>query len=260
MPASRSPSASWPTPARARNRAFLIWYRSERPAFTLKAAMTLDGKIATTTGVSKWITGSEAREDVMRLRDRHDAVMVGIGTVLADNPLLTARIAGGRDPIRIIIDTHLRTPPRAWVLPRKTGPRTILVCGRDAPKTRETALVAMGGEIWRLRTHRNGRIDLRELPSRLGKEEIRSVLVEGGGELHAYMLEHGYFDELVLYIAPKVIGGAAKSWVGGKGLASLPASHKFVFDPEVVQLGVDLRLTAAPRPIAPSPEYFDDDD
>jgi diaminohydroxyphosphoribosylaminopyrimidine deaminase / 5-amino-6-(5-phosphoribosylamino)uracil reductase len=241
------------------NRAFLIWYSSGRPAFTLKAAITLDGKIATVSGVSKWITGEAARNDVMLLRDRHDAVMVGIGTVLADNPLLTARFVGGRDPIRIIIDTHLRTPPRAHVLPRKAGPRTIIVCGLEAPKTREAALVAMGAEIWRMKTHANGRIDLAPLPGRLGDEEIRSVLVEGGGEIHAYMLQHGYVDEVIIYLAPKVVGGPAKGWVGGKGLASLTSAYKFSFDPEVVQLGVDLRLTAAPVPVPAGPPLFDDD-
>ncbi|MBC7978809.1 MAG: bifunctional diaminohydroxyphosphoribosylaminopyrimidine deaminase/5-amino-6-(5-phosphoribosylamino)uracil reductase RibD [Myxococcales bacterium] len=244
-----------------RNRGFLVWHQFKRPAFTLKAAITLDGKIATVAGVSKWITGVEARTDVLLQRDRHDAVMVGIGTVLADNPRLTARFAGSRDPIRIIIDTHLRTPPRAHVLPRKAGPRTIIVCGLAAPKAREAGLVAMGAEIWRLKTHRNGRIDLYPLNQRLADQGICSVLVEGGGELHAYLLERGHADELILYIAPKVVGGPAKSWVGGKGLATLTAAYKFTFDPEVVHLGVDLRLTAAPVPVPVPPfELYDVDD
>jgi diaminohydroxyphosphoribosylaminopyrimidine deaminase/5-amino-6-(5-phosphoribosylamino)uracil reductase len=242
-----------------RNRGFLVWHEANRPAFTLKAGITLDGKIATVSGLSKWITGVEARNDVMLQRDRHDAVMVGIGTVLADNPLLTARFTGARDPIRIIIDTHLRTPPRAHVLPRKVGPRTIIVCGLTAPKTREAALVAMGGEVWRLKTHRNGRIDLYPLTKLLADQGICSVLVEGGGELHAYMLEHRLADEVILYLAPKVVGGPAKSWVGGKGLASLTSAYQFTFDPEVVQLGVDLRLTAAPVPV-PQPAFVLDDD
>jgi len=230
------------------NRGFLVWYLHTRPMFTLKAAITLDGKIATIAGQSKWITSPEARADVMRLRDRHDAVMVGIGTVLADNPYLTARFEGARDPIRIIIDSTLRTPPRSHVLPRKHPPRTIIVCGLDAPRERERELVAMGAEIWRLKTHRNGRVDLQELPQRLGEADIRSVLVEGGGELHAYLLERGHVDEIVLYVAPIVVGGPAKSWVGGKGLATLQSAYRFRFDPEVVHVGVDLRLTAAPIP------------
>ena len=196
----------------------------------------------------------------MRLRDQHDAVMVGIGTVLADNPYLTARFTGGRDPIRIVIDSQLRTPPRSHVLPRKQPPRTIIVCSLDAPAAREAALVAMGGEVWRLKAHRNGRIDLSPLPGMLGREDIRSVLVEGGGELHAHMLQRLYVDEVVIYLAPKIVGGPAKGWVGGQGLASLQSAYQFRFDPEVRQLGVDLRFTAAPVPVPPSPAYFDEDD
>jgi diaminohydroxyphosphoribosylaminopyrimidine deaminase/5-amino-6-(5-phosphoribosylamino)uracil reductase len=230
------------------NRPFLTWATRHRPAFTLKAAITLDGKIATVTGHSKWITGPAARNDVMRLRDRHDAVMVGIGTVLADDPRLTARLPGARDPIRIVIDTHLRTPPAAHVLPKRSGPRTIVVCGKDAPPARAVALAAKGAEIWRLPTQRNGRVDLRPLARKLADAGIASVLVEGGGELHAYMLERGFADELVIYIAPKIVGGPAKSWVGGAGLAALTSAHRFVFDDDPLDLGGDLRITAVKAP------------
>jgi len=241
------------------NRPFLTWAAFHRPAFTLKAAITLDGKIATISGLSKWITGPLARADVMRLRDHHDAVLVGIGTVLADDPWLTARLPGARDPIRIVIDTHLRTPPTAHLLPRKTGPRTIVVCGVQASAEREAALVAKGAEIWRLGTHRNGRIDLYPLNSMLADTGICSVLVEGGGEIHAYMLERRFADELVIYLAPKVVGGPAKSWVGGKGLASLTSAHKFIFDADPVNLDGDFRITAVAAPI-PEPKPLLDPD
>ena len=241
------------------NRPFLTWATFHRPAFTLKAAITLDGKIATVSGLSKWITGQRARDDVMRLRDTHDAVMVGIGTVLADDPWLTARRQGGRNPVRIVVDSRLRTPPAAHVLPGRYGPRTILVCGNDAPATRETALVARGAEVWRLRTHRNGRVDLYPLGTMLADAGITSVLVEGGGEIHAYMLERRLADELVIYVAPKIVGGPAKSWVGGKGLASLTSAHKFIFDGDPVDLDGDLRLTAVPAPI-PEPKPLLDPD
>lgn len=242
------------------NLAFLTWANQGRPALTLKAAITLDGKIATVTGKSKWITGPRARHDVMRLRNEHDAVLVGVGTVLADDPWLTARYPGGRDPIRIVVDGRLRTPPRAHLLPGKTGPRTIIVCGHAAPATREAALVARGAEVWRLATHRNGRIDLHPLLRTLGQQGITSVLVEGGGEIHAYLLEQRLADQLVIYIAPKVVGGPAKSWVGGKGLASLTAAHRFQFDGAPVDLDGDLRISLVPVPIPPSPPYNDDDD
>jgi diaminohydroxyphosphoribosylaminopyrimidine deaminase / 5-amino-6-(5-phosphoribosylamino)uracil reductase len=241
------------------NRPFFLWSEQHRPAFTLKAAITLDGKIATVTGLSKWITGPAARADVMRLRDEHDAVMVGIGTVLADDPWLTARLPGARDPIRIVIDTHLRTPPKAHLLPRRSGPRTIVVCRAQAPAERERALLARGAEVWRLATHRDGRLDLHPLTRRLADEGITSVLVEGGGELHAYMLERRFADELVIYIAPKIVGGPAPSWVGGKGLASLISAHRFIFDGDPVDLGGDLRITAVRAPIPDSKPLLDPD-
>jgi diaminohydroxyphosphoribosylaminopyrimidine deaminase/5-amino-6-(5-phosphoribosylamino)uracil reductase len=241
-------------PCARANRPFFTWANQRRPAFTLKAAITLDGKIATVSGQSKWITGPGARDDVMRLRDQHDAVLVGIGTVLADDPRLTARLPGARDPVRIVIDSQLRTPPGAALLPGRSGPRTIVVCSRKAPARREAALVARGAEVWRLASHPSGRLDLRSLGERLADGNILSVLVEGGGEIHAYLLDHGLADELVIYVAPKIVGGPARSWVGGKGLASLAAAHPFVFDPDPVAFGGDLRITAvaAPAPARPS--------
>lgn len=226
------------------NLAWRLLALGNRPAFTLKAAVTLDGKIATISGQSKWITGDAARADVMRLRNRHDAVMIGINTVLADDPWLTARVRGGRDPIRIVLDSRLRTPPAAHLLPKRRGPRTIIVCSGRAPAVAERALVAKGAEVWRMPTQQSGRIDLWRLATRLGDEHIMSVLVEGGGELHAELLRARYADELVIYVAPKVVGGPAKSWVGGAGLASLQAAYRFVFDDHVAKLGDDLRLTA----------------
>lgn len=245
------------------NKPFFTWATRGRPMFMLKAGITLDGKIATVTGQSKWITGEHARADVMRLRDAHDAVLVGIGTVLADDPWLTARLPGARDPKRIVLDTQLRTPVDAHLLPKKRGPQTIIACAERASEAKERALVAKGAEVWRCKTHRNGHIDFYSLARRLAEEaNIHAVLVEGGGEVHAYLLDHRYADEIVLYIAPKIIGGPAKSWVGGKGLASLGAAHKFVFDPNPLQLGPDLRVTAvrAPDPPPREDDLFDDDD
>jgi diaminohydroxyphosphoribosylaminopyrimidine deaminase/5-amino-6-(5-phosphoribosylamino)uracil reductase len=225
------------------NLGFVTWATRQRPAFTLKAAITLDGKIATVTGESKWITGAAARDDVMRLRDHHDAVLVGIGTVLADDPRLTARRPGARDPIRVVIDRRLRTPLDASLLPGRAGPRTIIVTGTQAPARREAALIARGAEVWRLPAHRDGRLDLRRLGPKLTAIGVLSVLVEGGGEIHAYLLAHGLADELVLYVAPRIVGGPAKSWVGGAGVAALTAAHGFVLDPDPVDLAGDLRIT-----------------
>ncbi|MEO8702632.1 MAG: bifunctional diaminohydroxyphosphoribosylaminopyrimidine deaminase/5-amino-6-(5-phosphoribosylamino)uracil reductase RibD [Kofleriaceae bacterium] len=226
------------------NAGWLAVARYGRPAFTLKAAITLDGKIATVGGQSKWITGDAARADVMHQRDRHDAVLVGIGTVLADDPWLTARAPGARDPVRVVVDSKLRTPVTARLLPKRRGPRTIIACAEAAPARAERALAAKGAEIWRLPAHRNGRVDLLALAKRLAEAGMMTVLVEGGGELHANLLERRLADELVIYVAPMTVGGPAKSWVGGKGIATLASAHRFVFDPAATPLGADLRLTA----------------
>jgi diaminohydroxyphosphoribosylaminopyrimidine deaminase/5-amino-6-(5-phosphoribosylamino)uracil reductase len=232
------------------NLPFATWATQGRAAFTLKAAMTLDGKICTVAGESKWITGEAARADVMRLRDAHDAVLVGVGTVLADDPRLTARAPGARDPVRVVLDGTLRTPVNAKLLPgrRGRGPRTIIACRPGVPAAREKALVARGAEVWRMGLRRDGRIDMAALANQLAEAHLLSVLVEGGGEIHADLIEHGLADELVLYVAPKVVGGPAKSWVGGEGIASLAAAPRFVFDGAPVDLGGDLRLTAYPAP------------
>src|SRR5262249_16818080 len=145
------------------NRPFLTWGMWHRPAFTLKAAITLDGKIATIKGESQWITGDHARYDVHVMRDQHDAVLVGVGTVLADNPWLSARSKGARDPIRIVLDSHLRTPVDAKLLPKKKGPRTIIATTLKAPEAKEKALVKMGAEVWRFKPRANGHVPLYDL-------------------------------------------------------------------------------------------------
>ncbi|MDX2091742.1 MAG: bifunctional diaminohydroxyphosphoribosylaminopyrimidine deaminase/5-amino-6-(5-phosphoribosylamino)uracil reductase RibD [Kofleriaceae bacterium] len=226
------------------NTPFFTWAREGRAAFTLKAAMTLDGKIATVTGHARWVTGEAARADVMRLRDEHDGILVGIGTVLADDPALTARRPGARDPVRIVLDSRLRTPIDAQLLPKaRSATRTILIAGPKAAVARERALVAAGAEVWRVPALASGKLDLKRLAKRLGSESILSVLVEGGGEVHASFLAQKLGDELVLYVAPKVVGGPAKSWVGGAGVSTMPAAIPFELDPHVEHLGNDLRLT-----------------
>jgi len=236
------------------NLPFITWAREGRPAFTLKAAITLDGKIATVTGESKWITGEAARADVMRLRSTHDAVMVGVGTVLADDPALTARMKGGLDPIRIVLDSMLRTPPTAKLLEGAGGPGgglpVIIVTGTNAPADREAALIARGADVWVVPDDDKGQLDVTALARMLGASGITSVLVEGGGEVHASVLEHQLADQLVLYVAPKIVGGPAKSWVGGAGLAAIAHAHPFAFDAGVVRLGDDLRFTAVAKPVS----------
>jgi diaminohydroxyphosphoribosylaminopyrimidine deaminase/5-amino-6-(5-phosphoribosylamino)uracil reductase len=210
----------------------------------VKAAITLDGKIATVKGQSKWITGEAARADVHRMRDTHDAVLVGVGTVLADDPWLTARLPKARDPIRIVLDSQLRTPPTAHLLPGRKGPRTIIATTEDAPAARERALRKAGAEVWRFAARATGHVPLDRLARELGDQNLTSVLVEGGGEVHASFLAYGYADEVVVYLAPKIVGGPAPSWVGGRGVATLQAAHGLRFVGEPVQLGPDLKITA----------------
>jgi diaminohydroxyphosphoribosylaminopyrimidine deaminase/5-amino-6-(5-phosphoribosylamino)uracil reductase len=228
----------------AANRPFLTWAIYRRPAFTLKAAITLDGKIATISGQSKWITGERARADVHALRNTHDAVLVGANTVMRDDPRLTSRLVGARDPIRVVLDGKLRTPADARLLPRHKGPRTIIATSERASQAKERALVGAGAEIWRFETRANGQIPLHPLARRLGDEGLTSVLVEGGGEVHASFLDSRLADEIILYVAPQAVGGPAPSWVGGKGLTTLAAAYKLRFEGRPVFVGDDLRLMA----------------
>jgi diaminohydroxyphosphoribosylaminopyrimidine deaminase/5-amino-6-(5-phosphoribosylamino)uracil reductase len=226
------------------NAPFVTWATEHRPWCVLKAAMTLDGKIATIGGASRWITGPEARADGHRLRDELDAIVVGVGTVLADDPQLTARGPGQRDPIRVVVDSALRTPAGAKLLPRGAGPRTILATTDAGSGDRARALGEAGAEIWRLPADPHGRVELPALMSRLAEAGICGIVVEGGGTLHAALLAAKLADELVLYIAPIVVGGPAPSWAGGDGIAALADAHRLAFDGPAVRFGADLRLTA----------------
>lgn len=205
------------------NLPFLTWAVHHRPAFTAKAGISLDGKIATADGESKWITSDEARADAMRERDRHDGILVGIGTVLADDPRLNVRgVPNGRDPVRIVLDRRLRTPPDAALL---KGGRAIIFGGyaktvTGATLKREQALVKAGATVYRVTT-------LEAMARKLGELGLTSVLVEGGGMVHAAMFAADLVDRAILYVAPIVIGGsAAPSWVGGEGLGTLAHAHK----------------------------------
>ena len=246
------------------NRPFLTWARWGRPAFTLKAAITLDGKIATWAGHSKWITGDDARADGHLERAKHDAILVGANTVVTDDPWLTARMHPNlRDPIRIVVDSKLRTPVTARLLPghsaaqRKRSPRVIIATTLAAPASREKALVAMGAEVWRFRSHANGRVRIDELVKRLGEENILAVLVEGGGEVHASFLAAKYADEVILYMAPLAVGGRdAPSWIGGKGVKVMSAAYRFELT-DARKIGPDLRLTYGRLP-EPEPKGEDD--
>jgi len=240
------------------NEAFNHWMIHRTPFVTVKAAMTLDGKIATASGESKWISGEKARAYGMKLRRGSDAILVGINTILQDDPSLTFR----RGPIsqvnrqppglrRVILDSLARTPLTAKVVSDEHAALTTIVVSKTAPKWRVAALakrvkvlIAPAAKVRRARRGPPARIDLRWLLRRLGAEKVTSLLVEGGGEVNASFLLGGFAQRVVFFYAPKILGGRdARKGVAGDGVKSLS---------EVIQLreigwrrlGSDLLLTA----------------
>jgi diaminohydroxyphosphoribosylaminopyrimidine deaminase / 5-amino-6-(5-phosphoribosylamino)uracil reductase len=197
------------------NEAFIKHISTGMPFVSLKIAQTLDGKIATALGESKWITGEQARSEGHRLRHENDAILVGINTVLMDDPSLTARVRNGRNPIRVIADTHLRTPLHAKVMSRKPLARTIVATLRTAPEHKIKKLEQAGAEVMVVRSSR-GRVDIIDLMKRLGKMGVMSVLIEGGAEINAAALASEIVDKVVLFIAPMLMTGReALSSIGG---------------------------------------------
>ncbi len=202
------------------NAAYLKHRTTGLPLVTVKWAMSLDGRIATRMGSSRWITGPQAREEAHRLRDTHDAVLVGIGTVLRDDPALTCRIPGGRDPLRVVVDSRLRTPPDARMLREGSSPVVVATTHRARPEDVDRLRQA-GAEVW-VCGEEDGRVSLPDLFRRLAQRGVLSVLVEGGSTLHAAVLEAGLADRIVAFIAPVLIGGhEAPGPVGGKGIAEI---------------------------------------
>jgi diaminohydroxyphosphoribosylaminopyrimidine deaminase / 5-amino-6-(5-phosphoribosylamino)uracil reductase len=190
----------------ALNEAYFYHRRTGKPFVTLKIATTLDGKIATANGDSRWITGKEARQFVQQLRHRQDAILVGVGTVLADNPALTVRLAEkGKNPIRIIVDSHLRTPLQAKITDVALAPTWIFTTDqRDREK--EKQLRAKGVQV--ISTGKTPRVDWQVLLHHLGEQGILSLLVEGGGQVNASLLHAGDVNKVIALIAPKLLGGA----------------------------------------------------
>jgi diaminohydroxyphosphoribosylaminopyrimidine deaminase/5-amino-6-(5-phosphoribosylamino)uracil reductase len=198
------------------------------PQVTLKIGMSLDGKTATRTGEARWITGEASRTRVHEMRDAVDAVLVGIGTILADDPELTTRLAGveGRHPDRVVIDSHLRIPSRSRVLAHRNRGRTILIAGPHAAESRVRELRELGAEVIVVAGGER-RVDLRLVLERLFALGITSVLIEGGSEIAASSLEAGIVDKLIFFIAPLLIGGReAPGVIGGRGVGPLAEASR----------------------------------
>lgn len=232
------------------NEAFNHWIVHRSPFVTVKAAMSLDGKIATRTGESKWITARHSRAYGMKLRQGHDAILVGINTVLADNPSLTLRsvegcrlkVEGLRPLRRIVLDSNGRTPLTAKLVTDGLASVTTVVVSKNASTKRVAALrkrvqVAVA-------PLKNGTLDLRWLMRRLRKENITSLLVEGGGEVNASFLIGGHAHRVAFFYAPKIIGGGdARKGVAGPGVSDLKDAIQ-LRDLEYRRLGPDLLLSA----------------
>ncbi|WP_410514755.1 bifunctional diaminohydroxyphosphoribosylaminopyrimidine deaminase/5-amino-6-(5-phosphoribosylamino)uracil reductase RibD [Paenibacillus sp. BR2-3] len=191
------------------NEKFIKYILTKQPFVTLKSASTLDGKIATKTGDSKWISNGTAREIVHTLRHRHQGIMVGVNTVIADNPSLTTRMeVPGINPVRIIIDSGLRTPLESAVVTDSLA-TTIIVTTETADDVRKNALLGAGVQV--LVCGEGPRVDLQDAMAKLGELEIGSILLEGGGTLNGAMLESGLVDRVILFFAPKISGGGAEA-------------------------------------------------
>lgn len=201
------------------NEAYRKYITTGRPFVTLKMAMSLDGKIATRTGDSRWITGERARKMAHRLRRDSDAVLVGVQTVIADDPRLTVRhVRAHRQPLRVVADSTARTPLQAHLLRTGGTPPLIAITDR-APQDNVQALREAGAQVTVV-PQREGRVELAALLDELGRREVAGVLAEGGGELAASLIEQGLADKLVVFVAPKIIGGSeAVGAVMGTGAA-----------------------------------------
>lgn len=234
------------------NPIYCHWMQTGLPFVILKAAMTLDGKIATATGESKWITGDIARRHVHTLRRQVDAILVGVGTVIQDNPSLTARVSAfsrrlaGRQPLRVVVDSHLRLPLTARVLTNLEAARTLIATTKFARINKRRQLEARGAEVWVL-PERQGRVSLSHLLSRLGHRHISNLLVEGGSEVNASIWRASLADHVMLYVTPRILGGQdAKSLVGGQGPRHL-AQATMLDHLQIHHAGTDLLIEGTPR-------------
>ncbi len=234
---------------RAINDVFFHYIQTGRPLVVLKYAMTLDGKIAAYTGESKWVTGEEARRHVHGLRNRYTAIMAGVNTVLVDDPLLTSRIEGGRNPLRVICDSALRTPLTCQIIQTAEEVPTIFAeCRADQDRIgdfeKAGCRVLSVGEA-------DGHVDLEDLIVKLGKEGIDSVLIEGGGSLAWSALKAGIVDQVKAYIAPKLFGGeSAKTPVEGLGFPS-PGQAVLLENIRMTRLGQDMLVEGDVKRQAP---------
>nr|EEK66684.1 Riboflavin biosynthesis protein [Bacillus wiedmannii] len=226
------------------NEVFNKYIMTKRPFVTIKSGVTLDGKIATSLSDSKWITSTEARQEVHQIRNENAAILVGANTVQKDNPSLTTRIPNGRNPIRVILDSTLRIPMEANVVADREAPTWIFTTSNYAAEKRK-ALENAGVKVFV--TSGEKHINLYEMLDVLGRKGVSSLLIEGGGEVNASFIENKLMDKLILYFAPKIIGGRlAPSFVEGTGITKMQDAIEFK-DISFTQVGKDYRFIGYPE-------------
>lgn len=222
------------------NEVFFHYIRTKLPFVVMKYAMTMDGKIAAYTGKSRWITGEKAREHVQAQRNLYTAIMVGSGTILSDDPLLTCRMEGGRNPVRIICDSRLKTPLDSQIV-KTAGDVPTILAACEAEDERRSAYERAGCRVLKV-PEKDGHIDLFALMGILGREGIDSILLEGGGTLNWSALESGIVNKVQAYVSPKLLGGrSAKTPVGGTGFPE-PDAAVHVRNSRVLCLGEDFLI------------------
>ena len=223
------------------NEAFSKHITRQLPFIILKLAASLDGRIAASTGDSRWVTGSVSRQYVHRLRNQVDAVLIGAGTVLADDPRLTCRLRGGRDPWRVVLDGRLRIPLKTRLLRRRDPEKTIIITGTRAPAGKIKTIRRTGATVWQLPL-RAGRIPFTAVLKRLGKMGLNSVMIEGGATTASWALKEGVVDKVMFFYAPKLIGGEGRGIIGPLGIKKMTQVTK-IKDIEIKRLGADFLVS-----------------
>lgn len=229
--------------SRKMNEVFNKYITEQKPFTILKAGITLDGKVATHTLSSKWITSEESRKDVHQLRSENMGILVGINTVLKDNPALTSRIPNGRNPIRIVMDSQLRIPLDYQLISDHQA-STWIFTSLNHDQEKKKALEEQGVHVYI--TSSNDSVDPSEVVDILGKKGISSLIIEGGGNIHASFLENNLIDKVILYIAPKLVGGKdAPTFLEGKGITEMKDAIELE-NMQITPIGKDFKLVGYP--------------
>ena len=226
------------------NEPFIKHVTTGLPFVTLKSALTLDGKSATAEGDARWITSERSRRYVHKLRSQVDAIMVGVGTVIADDPLLTCRIPGGKDPLRVVVDSRLKVPLSARLFHLQSTATTLVATVSD-DAARIAGIRETGADVVICR-EMEGRVDLHDLMARLGAMHLQSVLLEGGSTLAGEALRRGVIDKVMLFYAPKLVGGDGPGLFAGRGVARMEDAIR-LRDITYTRFGADLLIQGYPE-------------